>query len=259
MKVEERVMIIDKVDINEDVFKLTLKKNSPLEIKPGQFVNIKVSDSDYPLLRRPISVSDSDQDSYSICIKKVGEGTRLLYKKEIGESLDVIHPLGNGFYLDNIKEKALVIGAGIGSAPMLYLAKQLKTKCNVEVDVLLGFKDKPYLIDEFKKYSEKVAVVSENDGYDYKGYVTDVLEQILDAGDYQEVFVCGPKIVMHKSIIILKNKGINPQLLMEEKMACGIGACLVCTCKINDGTGIKFKRTCKDGPVFYGEEVVFDE
>lgn len=258
MFVADEITILDKEEINDEVFKLKLSKDKSCKFKPGQFVNIKVSDNDYPLLRRPISVAENLDDGFILYIKRVGLGTNLLFEKNIGDKLSIVAPLGNGFDIKETDKRILLVGAGIGVAPLYELAKELKRKGN-KVDLLMGFKEEPYMINEFKTCTDSIIVASENEGYDFKGYVTDALSEIIEIGKYQEAYVCGPTVVMNKVNKELLGNGINPQLLLEEKMACGFGACLVCTCKIGTEDNFNYKRTCKDGPVFYGEEVLFDE
>ena len=258
MFVADAIKILDKEEINDDVYKLTLSKDESFNFKPGQFVNIKVSDNEYPLLRRPISVAENFKDRFTIYIKRVGLGTKLLFEKNIGDKIDIVAPLGNGFELKKTEGKILLIGAGIGIAPLYELAKQLKSAGN-KVDVLMGFKEEPYLVENFKPYVNSIIVASEKEGYDYKGYITDALASRIIVSEYTDAYVCGPTIVMSKINKELLDKDINPQLLLEEKMACGFGACLVCTCKIGSEEKFSYKRTCKDGPVFYGKEVMFDE
>ncbi|MBN2899135.1 MAG: dihydroorotate dehydrogenase electron transfer subunit [Clostridia bacterium] len=245
--------------INEEVFALTLEAHEA-DIKAGQFYNFKTSDIVYPLLRRPISVALVEDGKIIFYIQKKGTGTQLLSNLKAGDEVNVIGPLGNGFDFTGIK-KPLVVGGGIGVAPMMEAARQLKESGHEAVKVLLGYREEPYGIDVFEKITSDIAIASERaEGY-HKGYVTALLEEVLDAAVYDGVFVCGPHVMLKAVAAICKAKGVKSHLLMEEKMACGIGACLVCTCKIQKEGESDFKnlRTCKEGPVFPGEEVLFDE
>ncbi len=251
--------ILENRVINDEVFMLLLENTSDDEIKAGQFYNFKTGDNQYPLLRRPISVAYVEGNNIAFYIQKKGLGTNWLSNRKVGEYVDVIGSLGNGFDFSNTK-KPLVVGGGIGIAPMIQAVKELVELGHKDVKVLLGFRNEPYGIDEFRKFTNDIEIASENaDGY-YKGFITDPLREALSTGEYDEVFVCGPHNMLKAVSFICKNYNVKSNLLMEEKMACGVGACLVCTCKVKDGEGdFKNLRTCKDGPVFTGDEVIFDE
>lgn len=231
----------------------------PETVKPGQFFNYLATDSGMPLLRRPISVSGIHVDEITFTIKVVGKGTHYLSKLKVGDEISLIGPLGNGFDLTATKKRALLIGGGIGVAPIKGLGEALKSK-DIIVDSIIGFRENPILVEQFLQFSTQLTVVSEkNDSYK-KGYVTQYLEQILDENEYDEIYACGPKMMLKAVTDLLNSKGKRAQLLMEEKMACGIGACLVCTCKLKEGAfGSKMVRMCKEGPMFYSDEVIFDE
>lgn len=252
--------VLKNEEINEEVFALTLEDHKDSNIKPGQFYNFKTSNTDFPLLRRPISVALVEEGKIIFYIQKKGLGTMLLSALKSGESLDVIGPLGNGFDFEGVK-KPLIVGGGIGVAPMMDTVRALKKLGHENVKVLLGFRENPYGIDVFSEFTNNIEIASEHaEGYT-KGYVTTLLEKALQEGNYDGVFVCGPHVMIKSVAEICKDKGVRSYLLMEEKMACGIGACLVCTCKIQKENESDFKnlRTCKEGPVFLGEEVLFDE
>lgn len=246
--------------INDEVFALTLEAHEDVNIKAGQFYNFKASETAYPLLRRPISVALVEDGKIVFYIQKKGLGTHLLSQLKAGDEVNVIGPLGNGFDLEGVK-KPLVVGGGIGVAPMMETVRLLKELGHEDVKVLLGYREEPYGIDVFKGITNQIEIASEHaEGY-HNGYVTTLLEKALECEAYDGVFVCGPHVMLKAVAAICKAKGVKSYLLMEEKMACGIGACLVCTCKIQKPGESDFKnlRTCKEGPVFIGEEVMFDE
>ena len=252
--------VLKNEEINEEVFALTLEDHEGSNIKPGQFYNFKASDTSFPLLRRPISVALVEEGKIIFYIQTKGLGTQLLSALKSGESVNVIGPLGNGFEFTGVK-KPLVVGGGIGVAPMMDTVRALKELGHDEVKVLLGFREVPYGIDVFKNFTINIEIASEHaEGYT-KGYVTTLVEKALEEEAYDGVFVCGPHVMLKAVAEICKAKNVRSYLLMEEKMACGIGACLVCTCKIQKENERDFKnlRTCKEGPVFLGEEVLFDE
>lgn len=251
--------IVDKDWIQDDVVMLTIERISEMgEISPGQFFNIQASAAGYPMLRRPISVSGYDDKTITFTVKILGSGTKQLAERRVGDAIKLMGPLGNGFERVSAK-KVLIIGGGIGVAPMKGLIEKLEQPAN-EIDVILGFKDNPYLTEHFKTRCQKIAVFSETVNGFRKGFVTEALEEWIKITDYEMVYACGPLPMLKSVAKILNETGIPVQLLMEEKMACGIGACLVCTCKTKkDDFNFKLSRMCKDGPMFYGSEVIFDE
>jgi dihydroorotate dehydrogenase electron transfer subunit len=251
--------IIEKKQLNHEVFTLLMEKPEDMPaIYAGQFFNITVSDNAYPLLRRPISVSRVDENAYELTIKVVGQGTQMLLDQEIGASLNVIGPLGNGFFLDNMTENSIIVGGGIGISPVKELARVMKLELGKEMPVLLGFRDEPFDMEDFLKMSTDIEVATESGVKGTKGYVTTILEEKLKAGSVDMVYTCGPHVMLKAVKQLCDKYKVETQLLMEERMACGVGACLVCTCAIKEGNQIENKRVCKDGPVFYGSEVVFD-
>ncbi|SHK58462.1 dihydroorotate dehydrogenase electron transfer subunit [Paramaledivibacter caminithermalis] len=261
MKKKNLCEILENEKIADNIYRIKIKKPSEdFEIMAGQFLNIKCGEGDFPLLRRPISIGLADKDSMTIYVNKVGKGTEFLCNREKGEFIDILGPLGNTFNMNIEKGNVLVVGGGIGVAPLLELTKTLSSKSDVNIKVILGYRDEPFIVEEFKKYTKDIIVVSEKEGFDYKGYVTKPLEKELKETKYDEVFACGPEPMLKSVNEICKEKDIVVQLLLEERMACGIGACLVCTCKTKKGNDDwKYVRTCKEGPVFYGKEVIFDE
>ncbi|QXM06658.1 dihydroorotate dehydrogenase electron transfer subunit [Crassaminicella indica] len=246
--------ILDNIEIAPSIHKIEMERVDGLgNIKPGQFLHIKCSDA--LLLRRPISISYAEKDKVGIVVRKAGEGTVSLCNRKKGEILDVLGPLGNGFTVNDGK-RVIVIGGGIGTAPLLELVKNLEEK---DVTVLVGYKDMPYLVDDFKKYVKVVDVATEDGSVGYKGYVTDLLKAKLENDGADIIYSCGPEVMLKKVQKIAKEYKVKVQLSIEERMACGVGACLVCTCKVKSEDGVKQVRTCKDGPVFWGDEVMLGE
>ena len=253
--------ILENREIGKNIYRMRIKKPSKdFEIMAGQFINIKCGEEDFPLLRRPISIGLTDEESMTIYINKVGKGTELLCGRSKGEFIDILGPLGNTFNMEISKGRVLVVGGGIGVAPLLELTKTLANKEDVHIKAILGYRDEPFMVEEFKSYTNGIMIVSEKEGFDHKGYVTEPLERELKESNYDEVFTCGPEPMLKRVNEICRENDIKVQLLLEERMACGIGACLVCTCKTKRGNDDwNYVRTCKEGPVFYGEEVIFDE
>lgn len=252
---------IIKIDIlNEEVYKVLLEKPDMMDdVFPGQFFGISVSDNGYPLLRRPISISRVDEDALEFTIKVNGYGTGVMKEAEVGKTFNLLGPLGNGFILDNMTTNSIIVGGGIGIAPVKELARVMKRDLNESIPVLLGFRDEPYDMDDFNKMSSNIKVATESGVSGVKGYVTTLLKEAIEVKKPDMVYVCGPHVMLKAVAELCDQYDVTTQLLMEERMACGIGACLVCTCAIKEKGKTYNKRVCKDGPVFYGSEVAFNE
>ena len=238
--------VIENREISEGIYSMKLKHKK--EIKPGQFYMIKTPNT---FLGRPISVCEVDNEVVRFLYAVVGKGTNEFSTLKEGENIKIIGPLGNGFSLDEDYGKIALVSGGIGVAPMLELAKGLNKSKKNKVDFYGGFRDEVYLVNEIEAYVDKVIVSTNTGKVGHKGFVTEpLLENIKD---YDTVLCCGPEIMMKRVVEICKENKVNVYVSMEKHMACGVGACLVCTCKTKDGN----KRTCKDGPVFNGLDVEF--
>jgi len=265
-----KVKILSRKEVAPNIYLMKLKAPEiPQEALPGQFIHIKCSMDNYPLLRRPLSIHRIDREKGEIYIlfQVVGEGTKLLSKREVGDDLDVLGPLGNGFNIYPESKKIVIIGGGIGVAPLLALCEE-SIKKGKEVRVLIGALKKELVIGEenFRNLGAKVDVATDDGSYKHKGLVTDLLERIIKEGWLaDQIFACGPKPTLKKISKIALQVNINYQVSMEERMACGIGACLGCVCKIKtkdkkeNKVKYEYKRVCVDGPVFGGSEVVWDD
>ena len=230
--------VISNERIDNDFFLLKVEDEKVSKI--GQFYMLRAWDS-YPTLSRPISVYDSDDNSVSFLVKIVGEGTEILSELKKGDDIEITGPLGKGFPED-ISGKIALVGGGVGIAPLFKGAKEYKKNPNNTVDVYLGFSGTPILEEEYKKNCDNLVV---NVG----GFITDD----IDTTKYDYVLTCGPEIMMQVLYKKCKEEKTDDRLYvsMENRMACGFGACLVCTCKTNHGN----KKVCKDGPVFLANEV----
>lgn len=236
--------VIENKKISGGIFKLTVE--GKFEGKPGQFYMLRCWDKE-PLLWRPISIHNINENSIEFLYQLVGEGTKLISKLEAGEDVKVVGPLGNGFNLDEIKGRVAVVSGGIGVAPMRYLVEGIKKQGQAEVEVFSGFRDEVYGTDAIEALGVPVKVSTEDGNVGTKGFVT----ALFDPKDFDLVLCCGPEIMMYNVIKLCREAGTKIYISEEKKMACGIGACLVCTCKTVKGN----KRTCKDGPVFDGAEI----
>ena len=225
----------------DNIFKMVCEDEN--DIKAGQFYMLKLNGQ--TLLPRPISICEKEGNKITFLYAVVGAGTEEFSKLREGDTINLTGPLGNGFNLEeNLGKVALVCG-GIGTAPMVEVAKQLRAKNAFGIiDVYAGFRDEIYLKEDLEKYANKVEITTNTGKYGHKGFVT----EIFKPEEYDTVLCCGPEVMMKAVIEMCKAKGTKIYVSMEKHMACGVGACLVCTCKTKDG----FKRTCKDGPVFDG-------
>lgn len=217
----------------------------------GQFVNIKCGEG--LLLRRPISICRAEGTRLNIVFEVRGEGTAWLAQRTVGEKLDVLGPLGHGFtYPDG---KVLVVGGGIGVPPMLNTAQ----KAPKRAVACLGFRgaDKAMLLDEFNACCEQVYLASDDGTLGVHGFVAGVVDTALsEHPEVKAVLACGPKIMLKTVYAAAQKHNVPCQVSMEERMGCGIGACLVCACANNKG---EYKHVCKDGPVFDASEVKWDD
>lgn len=251
MKHCDNFIVSEKKFLNQSFYKLKLKATKPLpEIKAGQFVEVQVNSDSKVLLRRPISINDVDYQTneLSLIIQTVGQGTKELAKISESEEVNLIYPLGNGFPLKG--EKPILIGGGVGIAPLLYLAKKILEK-GVKADVLLGFRSQEQMIslDEFEKCAN-VYVSTQDGSAGEKGLVT---EHSIFTQTHDVIYTCGPTPMMKAiSENALKNN-IECYASLENKMACGIGACLCCVQNTTEG----HKCTCTEGPVFNAKDIIW--
>ena len=257
MKHIEDCQVIKNEEIVKDIFKMEIRSEIiTKDAKAGQFVQIKVTNGNDPLLRRPISINEISREDNIITLyyKVVGKGTDILSSLQKGSILNVIGPLGNGFntYIKN--KKVAIVGGGIGIAPLLELAKVLKKENSVYT--YLGFNDETYLEDSLKEYSEEVAITTVTGSKGYKGFITDVFVKDIESKKFDIVYSCGPHKMLEGVMKISKKNNIKCQVSLEERMACGIGACLGCSIETTNGI---MKKVCVDGPVFWSDEVKINE
>ena len=213
--------------------------------KAGQFYMLRAWAADEPpLLSRPISVHHYEEGTraLSFLFQVKGPGTRKLAALRQGDTLQLTGPAGNGFALEG--EKVALVGGGIGTAPLFYLAEQL-TAQGVQVECLLGFRDEPYRLAHFAGGGRRVRIATDTGSYGHHGFVT----ELLQPQNYDVVYICGPEPMMRATVHKCLAAGTKCYVSMERKMACGLGACLGCTCKTEKGALV---CVCKEGPVFEG-------
>ncbi|KYZ77369.1 dihydroorotate dehydrogenase [Anaerosporomusa subterranea] len=223
------------------------------QAKPGQFVHIRIGSTQDPLLRRPISICQADPEEMSITLvyRIAGRGTQMLAEAKIGDMLDCLGPLGHGFSLNS--ERPLLVGGGMGLAPLVFLAQQL---CPRRVSIVMGGRSKQelYWTDLFESLCDNIHITTNDGSLGRQGVTLDMLPELLADGDYDRIYACGPRPMLEGVVRAAQAYGIPSELSLEEHMACGIGACLVCTCDTVGGR----KKVCSDGPVFPGEDIRFD-
>ena len=253
-KVKEKAVVISQEEISEEIYSMWIKTNAAQTAKPGQFVALYCNDGSR-ILPRPISICEIDKKNSALRLvyRVVGKGTDEFSKYHAGAEIEVMGPLGNGFPMEKAKgKKAILIGGGIGVPPMVELAKQLDAESKVMV---AGYRNLLFLDYELKKCGEFYPA-TEDGSAGVKGTVIDAMvENKLEA---DVIFACGPTPMLRAIKEYAKEHNIEAWVSMEEKMACGIGACLACVCKTKEKdkhTNVNNTRICKEGPVFNAEEV----
>ena len=230
--------------IARNVYEMTLSGEDSGITSSGQFVNIKLQEE---YLRRPISVCDYDKKNITIIYKVVGSGTEIMSKMKTGEKLDLLLGLGNGFSTKESGDNPVLIGGGVGVPPMFNLAKKLISEGKY-VSVILGFnkENEIFYADEFEKIGAEVHIATADGSVGTKGFVTDVLKNL----EYSYIYTCGPEPMLKAIYDQSKTSG---QYSFEERMGCGFGVCMGCSCKTKYGN----KRICIDGPVLVKEEIIW--
>ena len=235
--------LLSNREISRNTFELRLRGDTSAISCSGQFVNIKL---DGFFLRRPLSVCDLDGDVLTLIYKSVGKGTQALTKLPEGTELDVLTGLGNGFNLSSSGEMPLLIGGGTGVSPMFLLAKELTAE-GKKVTAVLGFnsRDEVFYEEKFRELGAEVRVTTVDGSYGTCGFVTAALPE-----KYSYTYACGPEPMLEAVWNLTETSG---QYSFEERMGCGFGACMGCSCKTKYGS----KRICKDGPVLTKEEIIW--
>ena len=250
-KFKEQAVIIRQEEISYGIYSMWLKTDKiAAQAKPGQFLSIYCHEGSR-LLPRPISICEIDREDRAVRIvyRVAGKGTEELSGMRTGGSLEMVGPLGNGFPLK--EKKAFLIGGGIGIPPILQLAKELQC----EKQIILGYRDFMFLHKEFKKQG-KLYVATEDGSYGIEGNVLDAIRK--NGLKAEAIFACGPTPMLRALKAYAADHGMDCYLSLEERMACGVGACLGCVCRsmdVDSHTYVKNKRICKDGPVFAAEDI----
>ena len=236
--------IVENKPLTKDVFRMVLSGDTTAITASGQFVNIQL---DGMYLRRPISVCDWDEKTLTIVYKVVGKGTEAMSKMASGVKLDILTGLGNGYDLTKAGDAPVLLGGGVGVPPMYGCAKRL-VEMGIKPTVILGFnvKDEIFYEEEFKALGCETIVTTVDGSYGVKGFVTNALPE-----NYTHFYTCGPEPMLKA---VYKATNTSGQMSFEERMGCGFGACMGCSCKTLTG----YKRICKDGPVMMKEEILWE-
>ena len=239
---KQEILILTKnIRIAENVYRMTLESPALEEMQPGQFVNIRLEGQ---FLRRPVSVYDSRPGKLEIIYKVVGRGTEQMSRMAAGGTLDVLTGLGNGYDLSKAGEAPLLLGGGVGVPPLYMLARKLREQ-EKDVTAVLGFNTKAEVFGEeaFRALGCRVTVTTADGSAGMKGFVTDALPE-----KYSFFYTCGPEPMLKA---VYRKTVTSGQFSFEERMGCGFGACMGCSCKTLTG----YKRICREGPVLEKEEI----
>lgn len=252
-EVVEMGKILSNEQIGPAIYSMTVY--SPKIAKaatPGQFVHVRVADTTAPLLRRPISLAGADANTGEILLiyRVVGAGTKVMAERKVGEEIDCLGPIGTSFTIE--EGKTLLIGGGVGIAPMVYLANALNPE---QTTVLIGGRNEAELFWKDLFYGPTMVLTSDDGSIGHKGFTVDVMPTLLEKETFSRIYICGPTIMMKKAAKIAQEYGVPCEVSLEEYMGCGTGGCLGCSIDGRDG---KRYKVCHDGPVFPGEEVFFD-
>ncbi|MBO5930904.1 MAG: dihydroorotate dehydrogenase electron transfer subunit [Clostridia bacterium] len=236
--------IVENIALTDSVWQMRLAGDTSAITAPGQFVNILLEGK---FLRRPISVCDCEEDMLTLVYKVVGKGTEQMSQMERGQELDILTGLGNGYDLDDAGDAPLLLGGGVGVPPLYMLAKKL-IEAGKKVSVVLGFNtaDEIFYEEEFKELGCEVTVTTVDGTRGIQGFVTNAMENI----EYTHFYTCGPEPMLKA---VWRASNTSGQLSFEERMGCGFGACMGCSCKTLTG----YKRICKEGPVMRKEEILW--
>lgn len=265
MSLQEMGKVMQHQEIASGFYLLTIEAPAIARLaQPGQFVHVKCTPTMDPLLRRPISLHriDAKAGTITLLYQVVGRGTQLLSKFMVDDEIDLMGPLGRGFDLPSQPGDVMVVGGGIGAAPLLPLVEALCDMGNV-VTMILGARSKDWLLgaESFVQAGAQVLVATDDGSQGQQGFVTDILVQHLQGTKPAALYACGPEPMLRAVASMALSQGLTGQVSLEERMGCGVGACLACVCKIKVATpnGWDYQKVCIDGPVFALEEVLWHE
>ena len=243
--------IVENKEIAKGICSVTFDMGEEVVVRCGQFGDILVGGTH--LLRRPIAICKVDKNFVTFCYQVKGEGTQKLKNTEAGTTLNVLMPLGNGFYVDKDEKKVALVGGGVGVFPLISVLREYKA--SKEISAYIGYRNKDAVcgVEEFQK-ADKFVAVTDDGSYGEKMNAVQAFEADLKKGNRPDVVLaCGPTPMLRALKALVEREGLTCFVSLEERMGCGIGACLVCVCNLTNG---EHARVCKDGPVFNASEVV---
>lgn len=253
--------LVKKEELKPDIIKFSIEAPSIVEkSKPGNFIEIRVSQQTEPFLKRPISIYNLDKENgiLEFIFQVKGNGTEILAKKEVGDEIDITGPAGYGTFKYGDYEKIAILGGGIGVFPLYELAKCAK-EANKSVNTYLGFRSEKFVVleEEFKKVSNELVVTTDDGSYAKKGFAINYLKEDIESGKIDAIYACGPLPMLKAVQELAIEKNIECQISLEERMACGLGVCLGCAVKTAKSSkeSPSYVHVCKAGPVFNCRDV----
>ncbi len=253
--------LVDKKEIIAGIYKFSVKADEIVQLsRPGNFIEIRVTEGIDPFLRRPISIYNLDKENgiLEFIFQVKGKGTNILSKKKIGDKIDIIGPLGFGTFNFDKFDKVIILGGGIGIFPLYELSKQAKQKGKV-VHAYLGFRNKELVMleKEFKEVTNNLTICTDDGSYGEKGFVIDKLAKDMENEKFECIFACGPTPMLRAVKKYAEENGISCQVSLEERMGCGLGVCLGCAVKKanSPADAPEYFHVCKGGPVFNSKDV----
>lgn len=253
MKKLYKADIVENRPLAPDIYSMKLWIQGYEPSLAGQFVNLYLEDGIHPL-PRPISICCRQSDCIQLVYKSVGEGSRLMSKKKVGETMTLSSPLGTGFTLPP-RGEVLLVGGGLGVAPLLQTAKECKQQ-GLSVTALLGYRDVCFLQEEYASLADSLYIATEDGSRGYRGNALQLFST-LSVSKETVILSCGPKPMLKALCSYCKKQSLPLQVSLEERMGCGYGACVGCAVQLSRNGVVQTKRVCKDGPVFDGWEVLF--
>ena len=261
MGVKVNCKLLKKEELVNGIYKYTVNAPEIANIaKPGQFLEIKISETGEPFLRRPISIYNINKKlgEVEFIFQVKGRGTEILSHKKVGDIINVLGPLGNGTFTVKEYKKVAIIGGGIGTYPLYELAKELQGKA--ETTMYMGFRNKGLvtLEKEFEEVTSRVVITTDDGSYKEKGFAINVLKEDCKTEKPDIIFACGPLPMLKAVQEFAKSENIPCEMSLEERMGCGIGACVGCNVRIvtENPDEVKYNYVCKDGPVFDSTKVI---
>lgn len=261
MPVNIKAKLLKKEELKPGIFKFSVQADEIVNTaKPGNFIEIRVNDDIEPFLRRPISIYNMDKEKgiLEFIFQVKGKGTTILAKRNEGECIDIVGPLGFGTFKYSSYENLAIIGGGIGVFPLYELAKNAKNE-NKNVNTYLGFRNKDLVVleNEFTQVSSQLTITTDDGSYSQKGFAIDFLKKDIEAGKIDSIYACGPLPMLRAVRELALEKNIPCQISLEERMACGLGVCLGCAVKTakSPKEAPEYWHVCKAGPVFQAKDV----